>query len=108
MAVLMLHSHIPAVVCNQRTHTYDSLYASPIAGKTLVVVGPGSLGGAVAKKVQALGVHVIGVNRSGNAVDGCDEVVTTAQLDDVLPRADYLLASATDTEETRGLFDKKL
>jgi len=107
MAVLMLHSHIPAVVSNQRSHTYDSLYASPIAGKTLVVIGPGSLGGAAAKKVQALGVHVIGVNRSGNAVDGCDEVVTTAKLDEVLPRADYLLASAPDTEETRGLLNKQ-
>ena len=107
MAVLMLHSHIPAVVSNQRSHTYDSLYASPIAGKTLVVIGPGSLGGAAAKKVQALGVHVIGVNRSGMAVDGCDEVVTTCQLDEVLPRADYLLASAPDTTETRGLMNKR-
>ena len=107
MAVLMLHSHIPAVVCNHRNHTYDSLYASPIAGKTLVVIGPGSLGAAAAKKVQALGVHVIGVNRSGNAVDGCDEVVTTDQLDDVLTQADYLLASAPDTVETRGLMDRR-
>ncbi|MEH6457679.1 MAG: D-2-hydroxyacid dehydrogenase [Cocleimonas sp.] len=107
MAILMLHSHIPAVIGNQRTHTYDSLYASPIAGKTLVVIGPGSLGGAAAKKVQALDVHVIGVNRSGNPVDGCDEVVTTAQLDEVLPKADYLLTSAPDTIETRGLMDKR-
>jgi len=107
MAVLMLHSHIPAVVTNQRNKIYDSLYASPIAGKTLVVIGPGSLGGAAAKKVQALGVHVIGVNRSGKPVEGCDEVVTTSQLDEVLPRADYLLASAPDTTETRGLMDKR-
>ena len=31
MSVLMLHSHIPAVVTNQRLKIYDSLYASPIA-----------------------------------------------------------------------------
>ena len=107
MSVLMLHSNIPAVATNQRLKVYDSLYASPIAGKTLVVLGTGSLGGAVAKKVQALGVHVIGVNRSGREVDGCDEVVTTAQLDDVLPRADYLLAATPDTPETRGLLDRR-
>ena len=107
MSVLMLHSHIPAVATNQRLKVYDSLYASPIAGKTLVVLGTGSLGGAVAKKVQALGVHVIGVNRSGREVDGCDEVVTTAQLDDVLPHADYLLAATPDTPETRGLLDRR-
>lgn len=107
MAVLMLHSHIPAIVTNQRGRVYDSLYASPIAGKTLVVLGPGSLGGAGAKKVQALGVHVIGVNRSGTPVDGCDEIVTTDELETVLPRADYLLVATPDTPETRGLLDKR-
>ena len=107
MSVLMLHSHMPQVMTNQNNRVYDSLYASPIAGKTLVVIGTGSLGGAAAKKVQALGVHVIGVNRSGQAVDGCDEVVTTAQLDEVLPRADYVLAATPDTPETRGLLDRR-
>lgn len=107
MAVLMLHSHMPAIVTNQRKAIYNSLYASPIAGKTLVVLGTGSLGGAAAKQVQQLGVHVIGVNRSGRAVDGCDEVVTTADLDNVLPRADYLLIATPDTPETRGLMDRR-
>lgn len=107
MSVLMLHSHIPAVITNQRLKRYDSLYASSLAGKTLVVLGTGSLGGATAKKVQALGVYVMGVNRSGRAVDGCDEVVTTADLDSVLPRADYLLAATPDTPETRGLLNRR-
>lgn len=107
MSVLMLHSHIPAVVTNQRLKNYDSLYATPVAGKTLVVIGTGSLGGSAAKKVQALGVHVIGVNRSGQPVDGCDEIVTTDKLDEVLPRADYLLAATPDTPETRGLLDRR-
>ncbi|MEL7543746.1 MAG: D-2-hydroxyacid dehydrogenase [Pseudomonadota bacterium] len=105
MAVLMLHSKIPAIVTNQRNAVYDSLYASPIAGKTLVVLGTGSLGGSAAKKVQALGVHVVGVNRSGQPVDGCDEVVTVADLDTQLPRADFLLIATPDTPETRGLMD---
>lgn len=107
MAVLMLHSHIPAIVTNQKNAHYDSLYASPIAGKTLVVLGTGSLGGSAARKVQQLGVHVIGVNRSGQPVDGCDEVVTTHQLEDVLPRADYMLIATPDTPETRGLMTRE-
>lgn len=107
MSILMLHSHIPAIVSNQRRRAYDSLYASPIAGRTLVVIGTGSLGGSAAKKVQELGVHVIGVNRHGRPVDGCDDVVTTEELDDVLPRADYVLAATPDTPETRGLLDRR-
>ena len=107
MSVLMLHSHLPAIVYHQHKHIYDSRYAAPMAGKVLVVVGVGSLGGAIAKKVQALGVHVIGVNRSGQAVDGCDEIVTTGALEEVLPRADYLVAATPDTPDTRGLLDRR-
>ena len=107
MAVLMLHSHMPAIITNQKNAVYDSLYASPIAGKTLVVLGTGSLGGAAAKKLQALGVHVIGVNRSGRDVEGCDEVVTTDALESVLPKADYLLVATPDTPQTRGLLTRE-
>lgn len=107
MAVLMLHTYIPAVVFNQRNAVYESLYASPIAGKTLVVLGTGSLGGSAARKVKQLGVHVIGVNRSGNPVEGCDRVVTSAQLDDVLPEADYMLIATPDTPQTRGLMSRE-
>ncbi len=107
MSILMLHCHMPAIVTNQRDRVYDSLYASPIAGKTLVVIGTGTLGGSVAKKLQGLGVHVIGVNRHGKPVDGCDEIVTSGQLEEVLPRADYLLCATPDTPETRGMLGRR-
>ena len=106
MGVLMLHSRMPAVVTNQREKKYDSLYASPIAGKTAVVLGTGSLGGAIAEMIARLGVNVIGVNRSGRAVQGCSEVVTTDELDTVLPLADYLVIATPDTPQTRGLMNR--
>ncbi|MEM7194532.1 MAG: D-2-hydroxyacid dehydrogenase [Pseudomonadota bacterium] len=107
MAILMLHSHIPEVVTNQKNRIYDSLYASPIRGKTVVVLGTGSLGGAIADQISRLDTHVIGVNRSGRAVKGCSEVVTTAELDQVLPTADYLVIATPDTPETRGLMTRE-
>ena len=107
MAVLMLHTNMPAIAFNQRNAVYDSLYSSPIAGKTLVILGTGTLGGSAAGKLKQLGVKVIGVNRSGNPVAGCDRVVTTAQLDNVLPDADYLLIATPDTPQTRGLMSRE-
>ena len=107
MAILMLHSHIPAVVTNQRNKLYDSLYASPIFGKTVVVLGTGSLGSAIARQIKALGVKVIGINRSGKDVSGCDKIVTTSELDNILPMADYLVIATPDTPQTRGLLDKR-
>ncbi len=107
MAILMLHSKIPAIVTNQRKTIYDSLYSSPIKGCTIIVLGTGSLGGSIAKNIRQFGVNVIGVNRSGRLVEGCNKVVTTYQLDDVLPFADYLLIATPDTPETRGLMDRR-
>ncbi len=107
MAILMLHSHMPAIVTNQRNAVYDSLYASPIAGKTVVILGTGSLGGAAAGMLAPLGVEVIGVNRTGRAVQGCGRTVTTSALDQVLPLADYLLIATPDTPQTRGLMDRR-
>ena len=106
MAVLMLHNNMPAIVTNQKSRTFESLYSTPIAGKTIVVVGTGSLGGAAAKKLASLGPHIIGVNRHGRPVEGCSEVVTIDQLDEVLPRADYLYLAVPDTPETTGLIGR--
>ena len=107
MAVLMLHSHMPAIVTNQRNAHYESLYCSPISGKTLVVLGTGSLGGSGASMLKPLGLEVIGVNRSGREVNGCDRCLTTDRLDEVLPLADYLLIATPDTPATRGLMDRR-
>lgn len=107
MAVLMLHNNMPAILTNQRARTFESLYSTPIAGSTIVVVGTGSLGGAAIKKLAPLGPHIIGVNRHGKPVDGASEVVTIAELETVLPKADYLYLAVPDTPETTGLMDRR-
>ena len=107
MAVLMLHNHLPQIVTNQRAHRFESLYSTPLAGKTIVIAGTGSLGGAAAERLALLGPHIIGVNRHGRAVKGCNEVITVADIDKVLPRADYLYLALPDTPETTGLMDRR-
>ena len=107
MSVLMLHSHIPAIVTNQHARRFKSLYSTPITGKTLVVIGTGSLGGSVAKQVARLGVHVIGVNRHGQSVVGCASVVKTEELATVLPKADFVVVAVPETPETRGLLNRQ-
>ena len=107
MAALMLHNHVPAIVTNQRNEVYDSLYSTPIAGRTVVVVGTGSLGGAVIRKLAPLGPNLVGVNRRGGDVEGCARVVPTGEIDAVLPDADILYLAMPDTPETNGLIDRR-
>lgn len=107
MAALMLHNHVPAIVTNQRNEVYDSLYSTPIAGRTVVVVGTGSLGGAVIRKLAPLGPNLVGVNRRGGDVEGCARVVPAGEIDTVLPDADILYLAMPDTPETNGLIDRR-
>ena len=106
MAVLMLHSHMTAIVTNQREARWESLFSTPIAGKTALVVGVGSLGGGAAKQLKALGLKVLGVNRGGKPHPHVDEMVTTERIDELLPRADYVFVSLPATPDTIGLFSR--
>ncbi len=107
MAILMLHNAMPAIVCNQRKALYDSIYSTPIAGKTLVLVGVGSIGKSVAAHARAIGIRVIGVSRHGRPVGQVDKTVSADQLDQVLPQADFLFVVTPLTGETRNLLDRR-
>lgn len=107
MGVLMLHNHVPALMTNQRAAVYDSLYSTPIAGKTLLVIGVGSIGGAVARHCAQLGLHVTGVSRHGRPADGVGKMVMPDALDEVLPDADFVFVSTPMTPETENLLDAR-
>ena len=105
MAVLMLHNRLPAIIGNQQRAHWESLYSTPIGGKTLLVVGAGSIGAAVAHRCRTLGVHIVGVTRHGRPLDSVDEMHTTDRLNDLLPRADFVFVAAPLTPQTRNLLD---
>ena len=107
MALLMLHNAMPAVMINQHQAVYDSIYSTPIGGKTVVVVGVGSIGKSVALHAKKVGLHVIGVSRHGRDIAGIDEMYAVTALDQVLPRADFLFVVTPLTDETKNLIDRK-
>ena len=107
MSVLMLHNHIPKIVSNQKNKKFVSLFSTPIAGKTIVVVGTGNLGGAMIRLLAPLGAKIIGVNRKGKAVDGCSKVITVDKIDDILPEADILYLAIPETSGTKNLISHK-
>jgi phosphoglycerate dehydrogenase-like enzyme len=77
-----------------------------LAGTRLVVVGPGPIGRAVARRARALGVEVSGVGRA--ARDGDPELGTIVAVDDLrsaVADADWVLDALPLTDATRHLFD---
>ena len=107
MSVLMLQNHMPKIITNQKNKKFTSLFSNPIAGKTIVVVGTGSLGSSMIKLVSPLGANIIGVNRKGGAVEGCVKVIKIDKIDSVLPEADILYLALPETPETKNLINRQ-
>ena len=101
-AARRLHDHIKASTWR------SGGFGSPerrLAGTTVLVIGTGGIGSALVPMVRPLGVRVIGVNRSGRALEGADRTVTVDRLMDVVPEADWVVIAAAATPETRHLVD---
>ena len=73
-----------------------------LKGATLLIVGLGGIGRALADIVRPLGMRVVGTSRSGRAADGV-EAHPSSRLGDLLGDADFVAICAALTEETRGL-----
>jgi glyoxylate/hydroxypyruvate reductase A len=107
MALLALNNRLPEMVTNQRAAHWRQLYSTGIAGKTLLVIGVGSVGGATARLAKKFGLYVLGVRRSGHPQPAVDEMFRPASLHRLLPRADFVLITAPHTDDTHHLLGKK-
>jgi len=103
MAILMLNNHLPRIVTNQRSAKWEQLYNTAIAGKTLLIVGVGHVGGGAAKWAKRFGLHVVGIRRSGKPHSGVDEMHRPNALHRLLPKADFVLITAPHTDESYHL-----
>ncbi|MAJ22706.1 MAG: D-2-hydroxyacid dehydrogenase [Candidatus Pelagibacter sp.] len=107
MSILMLQRHMTKIITNQKDKKFVSLFSNPIKGKTLVLVGTGSLGASMAKLMAPLGVNIIGVNKRGRKVDGCSKIITIDKIDSVLADADFLYLAVPGTPETKNLINRE-
>ena len=107
MTMLMLHNHFPTIMNNQHRAHWESLYSTPIAGKTVMIVGVGHIGRGAARHCKAMGLKVLGVSRHGAPVDEVNEMFPVSRIDEVLPLADFVFVATPLTPETRNLFDRR-
>lgn len=75
-------------------------------GQLLLIVGYGSIGREIARRARAFDIRVWGVTRSGTGdLTHTERIVAAAQLDAVLPEADYVVVAAPETPATTHLMN---
>jgi D-3-phosphoglycerate dehydrogenase len=86
-----------------------SFSGTELYGKTLGLIGAGRIGGEVAKRARAFGMHVIAFDPFLIAERALALGIERAELDEVLRRADVVSLHVPLTESTTGLLgDREL
>lgn len=76
-----------------------------VDGKTLGIIGFGSVGSELAELAQHIGLTVVGNNRSGRSAAADELGVPLLGLEELLTQSDYVVVTAAQTAENRGFLD---
>ncbi|MEC6900398.1 D-2-hydroxyacid dehydrogenase [Photobacterium piscicola] len=93
-------------VQQQQSHWQSHPYQS-MEGKTMVIIGTGTIGQHLAKVGTVLGCRIIGVNRNGIAANAdFQQTYAITNLNTALTQADYVISILPATADTDDLFDQ--
>lgn len=94
----------------QRDHIWRPMISNPaireqeLSSKTIAIVGLGEIGQRIAKLAKALGMRVIGINRSGQLAEGIvDSIETLDRINQILPEVDVVVLACPLTPQTENL-----
>jgi phosphoglycerate dehydrogenase-like enzyme len=91
----------------RRRHPIPFEPLDELNGKTLGVIGLGSIGREVARKGKCFGMKVLGVKRNPGEVEWVDEVYTAEGLKRVLEGSDFVVICVPRTKETEKMIGEK-
>ncbi|MFC0473353.1 D-2-hydroxyacid dehydrogenase [Halalkalibacter kiskunsagensis] len=103
--MLSLTRKIHTYVRNQQTKMWHhSGMKLELHGKTVGIFGVGAIGQETAKIAKAFGMKVIGFRHSGKPAEYVDEMYKTTNMNDILPKLDYVVITLPLTKQTYQLF----
>lgn len=99
--------HFPRYKAQQQLSHWQSHPYQSMVGKTMVIIGTGTIGQHLAKVGAVFGSHIIGVNRSGITVStDFQQTYAITALNTALTQADYVISTLPATTDTNDLFDQ--
>ena len=87
----------------KRDNTLLELY-----GKTVGFIGTGSIAGETAKRLQAFGMNIIGINSSGRSVENFNKTYSIDKLNEAISQCEFIVVAVPYTEETHHLINEEV
>lgn len=109
MAMLMHSRRALHMIREQSNRRWERFSGSDLSGRTVLIVGLGSVGSEVARISKALRMRVLGIRRNPNQStgDAVESIHSLVSLPDLLPQAEFLVLAAPHTAETQGIIGMK-
>jgi len=108
LQMLSLSRDFPRLLRAQQQASWQRRPQRLLLGKTVAIVGLGTIGNALAKHCHAFGMHVIGVSNALQSAEYFAEVLPRSQLAAVAGRADFLVLVVPYSSATHHLVDANL
>ena len=106
-AILYFAKDFRRMIRNQMAGQWEPFDITMISGRTLGIVGYGSIGRAIAARARALDMNVLALRRRVSSQTSQDplaeQVYPSEQRLQMLSRCDYVAVTLPLTEQTRGL-----
>lgn len=100
--------HLRKLDAQQRERVWQAKFGNQLKGKTIGIVGVGSIGEEIANRAKAFGMRVLGSRKrlELSAPDSVDRLYSFSDIDVLLGESDVVVMAAPSTMETRDLFDE--
>jgi len=106
-AMLSFSLDLPGFAVHQRARQWIAGKVEPIAGRTLLILGLGKAGQALARRAKAMDMTTLGVRARPRPTAHVDEVHGSDSLPDLWARADFIVCCLPLLETTRGIVGKE-
>ena len=102
-----LHQYLPQQLKREWLPTPLDTGVVHLPEATMLIVGVGGIGAETARLAASFGMHVIGVDaRRTDTPPGVAELHDPTALDELLPRADFVVLTVPHTPSTEGLMNR--
>jgi phosphoglycerate dehydrogenase-like enzyme len=106
-AILAHNFRFPEFIADRQARRWAEKHVRPARGGTMLMIGLGPIGQAIARLARGIGMRVSGLNRDGRPVEGIERVFPANALREAVSGADVVVLAIPLTEESRGWFDAR-